>query len=153
MTPHPDFETLEVPASLTLGTYHLDVLTAADVDEDYKAVMRSQSVLQGIFDPVWPEGLTFNYDLTDLHWHHREFTAKRSFAWVIRDASGIYLGCAYLFPDIGARGKGHAPYWFADMPDRLTHLEAFAPLYKDWLAGLLPQPYTLSFSNNAGIAP
>ncbi len=25
MTPHPDFETLQVPMSLTLGAYHLEI--------------------------------------------------------------------------------------------------------------------------------
>ena len=108
MTPHPDFETLQVPMSLTLGAYHLKILTGADVEVDFEAVTHSRSVLQGLFGPTWPEGLTLEDNLTDLHWHHREFTAKRSFAWVIRDESGTYLGCAYLFPDTGARGAGEA---------------------------------------------
>lgn len=79
---------------MTLGAYYLDVLTAVDLEMDYEAVTRSQSVLQGLFGPKWPEGLTLEDNLIDLHWHHREFTAKRSFARVIRDEQATYLGCA-----------------------------------------------------------
>ncbi|WP_300034290.1 hypothetical protein [uncultured Roseobacter sp.] len=85
MKPHPDFEAIDIPMTLTLGAYQLDILTSADVEVDFDAVTRSKSVLKGLFGPAWPEGLTFEDNLTDLHWHHREFTAKRSFAWVIRD--------------------------------------------------------------------
>jgi len=151
MTPHPDFANLEVPTSLTLGTYHLGILTGADVEEDFEAVSRSQTVLQGLFGPTWPEGLTLESNLTDLHWHHREFTAKRSFAWIIRDAGGTYVGCAYLFPDIGALGTGEAAYWMADAPERHAHLSAFGLLYKEWLTKLLPPSYALRFTSNANL--
>jgi hypothetical protein len=149
MKPHPDFKMIEVPKMLTLGAYHLEILTGADVDEDFEAVTRSQSVLQGIFGPTWPEGLTLADNLTDLHWHHREFTAHRSFAWIIRDAVGTYIGCAYLFPEIDARDAGEAAYWMADAPDRLTHLTAFGPLYETWLKDLLAPSYALTLTNNA----
>jgi len=149
MTPHPDFETLELPLSVTLGSYHLTVLTAADVEEDFEAVTRSRSVLQGLFGPNWPDGLTLENNLTDLHWHHREFTANRSFAWIIRDVAGTYLGCCYLFPTIGGRGAGEAAYWMTDTPKRHAHLAAFGPLYEEWMKGQFPPPYTLRFTNNA----
>lgn len=149
MKPHPDLEALDVPQSLALGPYQLDVLTGEDLEADYEAVMRSQSVLQGIFGPTWPEGLTREDNLTDLHWHHREFTAKRSFAWVVRDAKGQYIGCAYLFPTIGDRGRAEAAYWMADAPDRLAQLAAFGPLYEDWVKELLPPPFAITFNTNA----
>ncbi|MEP1649462.1 MAG: hypothetical protein ABJK03_04485 [Paracoccaceae bacterium] len=149
MTPHPDFKALDLPLSLTLGAYHLTVLTGADVAEDFEAVTRSKSVLQGIFGPTWPEGLTLEQNLTDLHWHHREFAAKRSFAWIIRDAEGIYLGCAYLFPNIGECGAGEAAYWMADAPDRMAHLAFFGPLYEGWLKEILPPDYSLNINSNA----
>lgn len=151
MTPHPDFEALDVPQTVTLGAFHLDMLTGADVDEDFAAVTRSQSVLQGIFGPTWPEGLTLESNLTDLHWHHREFTAKRSFAWIIRDRAATYIGCAYLFPEIGTTGSANAAYWMADAPERLAHLESFGPLYGTWLKELLPPQYQLTFTNNADL--
>lgn len=149
MTPHPDFAAVEFPLSLTLGAYQLEVLTGADVVEDFEAVTRSASVLKGLFGPEWPEGLTLEDNLTDLHWHHREFTSKRSFAWIIRDGAGTYLGCAYLFPDIGALGSGEAAYWMAASPDRLAHLDSFGPLYEAWLKSNLPPQYDLRLNSNA----
>lgn len=151
MNPHPDFETLEMPASCWLGDFHLNILTADDLEEDYAEVMRSAEVLRGIFGPVWPDGLTKSYDETDLHWHHREFTAKRSFAWVIRDTAALYIGCAYLSPDIGARGAGQATYWIVDRPDRLALLARFGALYTAWLEGLLPAAYRLNAQSNADL--
>jgi len=149
VTPHPDVAALDVPAAMSLGPYHLAMLTGADLDEDFATVTRSALVLQGLFDEVWPEGLTREDDLLDLCWHHREFTLRRSFAWVIRDAGGVYLGCAYLFPDIGARGRAEAVYWIADMPERHAHLSDFGELYRGWLTTLLPTPFEIAFKCNA----
>ncbi|MDF1728626.1 MAG: hypothetical protein P1U53_12845 [Sulfitobacter sp.] len=149
MKPHPDFAWLEVPTTATLGPYHLTILTPADVEEDFEAVSGSEAVLRGIFGPTWPAGLTLEDNLTDLHWHYREFTEKRSFAWIIRDRDGAYLGCAYLNPDIGARGKGEAAFWFTDSPDRQAHLAAFGPLYEAWVKGMLPGEYRLNTNSNA----
>lgn len=151
MKPHPDFEALTVPTSFVLGDYHLDVLTGEDLEADYEAVMRSAPVLQGVFGDEWPVGLTKEYDFTDLHWHHREFTAKRSFAWVIRDKGGVYLGCAYLNPAIGARGIAEGVYWMADAPERLARLDAFGALYEDWVKELLPATFEVSFISNASL--
>ena len=148
MTPHPDFEALEIPTSLRLGSFALEMLTAADLEEDYAAVTGSSLVLQGVFGPVWPEGLTLAYNETDLHWHHREFTAKRSFAWVIRTEESGYVGCAYLFPDIATTRAGEAVYWMIDTPDRMAHLDAFGPLYVEWLKALLPVGYALNVRRN-----
>ncbi|QJF51808.1 hypothetical protein [Roseobacter ponti] len=149
MKPHPDFENIDVPQVFSLADYHLKILTKADLDEDYAAVMNSAAVLQGLFDPQWPVGMTRDEDLTDLEWHHREFTARRSFAWVIRDAAGGYLGCAYLAPDIGTRGRGAAVWWFTDTPGRMAHLSAFGPLYEHWLRQMLPETYQLDLHSNA----
>ncbi len=148
MKPHPDFEVLDMPKAMTLGTYHLGMLTGANVEEDFDAVIQSTPVLQGLFGDAWPEGLTLEENLTDLHWHHREFTSKRSFAWIIRDTAGTYLGCAYLYPAIGKRGAGDAVYWMTDTPDRLAHLATFGTLYEDWLKGLLSPSYALDVTNN-----
>lgn len=151
MTPHPDFEALEVPPSFTLGEYHLDILTAADLEADFEAVTRSEGVLRGLFGPNWPAGLTLEDNATDLHWHHREFTTKRSFAWVIRAPDTEYAGCAYLFPAMGARGAAEAAYWMAEGCSRLSHLAAFTPLYEDWVTALLPRGFAITFRNNASL--
>lgn len=151
MTPHPDFANRDIPQHLDLGPYRLSILTGKDIDADYAAVTASAAVLCGMFAVGWPDDLTRDDDLTDLHWHHREFTARRSFAWIIRDGEGLYLGCAYLFPDIAARGRGEAPFWFTDTPHRQAQIAAFAPLYERWLHGVLPQGYDLRMKSNAAL--
>lgn len=151
MKPHPDFAELDVPTRFVLNGYHLDILTGADVQEDFDAVTGSQKVIQGIFGPVWPDGLTLEDNLIDLHWHYREFTEKRSFAWVIRDRARCYLGCAYLHPKLGGRGVAEGSYWFTDTPDRQAHLTAFGPAYEAWITALMPAGFTIKMSNNAAI--
>jgi hypothetical protein len=108
-------------------------------------------VLRGLFGPDWPEGLSMDDNCTDLHWHHREFTTNRSFAWVIRSPDQTYLGCAYLFPAIGARGAAEATYWMAEGPSRLSHLAGFGPLFQSWVTALLPQGFAITFRNNASL--
>ena len=148
MTPHPDFADLDVPRIHKLHEFELAMLTADDLDEDYTAVMSSAAVLQGMFGPIWPEGLTRADDEVDLHWHHREFTASRSFAWVIRTQADGYIGCAYLFPDIATTGSGEAAYWMIDTPERTARLAAFGPKYMNWLASFLPDGYNLTVNKN-----
>ncbi|MEL6808057.1 MAG: hypothetical protein AAFO97_09775 [Pseudomonadota bacterium] len=148
MTPHPDFENLNVPQTHLLGAFQLAMLTADDLEEDYAAIMSSAAVLKGLFGDTWPTGWTMAEDETDLHWHHREFTAKRSFAWVIRTEQFGYIGCAYLFPDVATTGSGEAVYWMIDTPERGTQLDAFGPLYEDWLKSFLPEGYMLNVRRN-----
>lgn len=148
MTPHPDFEALDVPQIHHLGPFELAMLTADDLEEDYRAIMSSASVLQGLFGPDWPTGWTMSENETDLHWHHREFTTKRSFAWVIRTEQSGYIGCAYLNPDNATTGAGEAVYWMIDTADRISQLDAFGPLYVDWLTELLPDGYALNVRRN-----
>ncbi|WP_299962952.1 hypothetical protein [uncultured Roseobacter sp.] len=151
MIPHPDFAGSDFPETAQLGAFRLSMLTAGDVEEDFAEVTRSAAVLKGLFDPQWPDGLTLADNETDLHWHHREFTARRSFAWILRDAGGTYLGCAYFNPVIGARGSGVGVYWIVDRPDRLELLSRFGPLYEDWLRGKIPTGYRLSLESNADL--
>ena len=104
MKPHPDFAGIDLPRECDLGGFRLTPLSPDHVEEDYAAVMSSADVLRGLFDD-WPDGLTLEDDLIDLAWHEREFTTRRSFAWIIRDGEGSYLGCAYVFPAPGERGR------------------------------------------------
>ena len=101
--------------------------------------------------PDWPVGLTEDEDALDLAWHEREFSARRSFAWVIRDEGGAYLGCAYLFPEMGKTGTGEGVFWFRELPDRLDHLAAFGPFFKAFVADHAPDGFAVSYRDNAGL--
>lgn len=138
MQPHPDFAERRPPRGADLGAVLLAPLAPAVTEEDFAAVTRSAPVLEGLFGGDWPRGLTLEEDRIDLAWHEREFTLGRSFSWVLRDRGGGYLGCAYVFPDPGARGTGRVYLWVTDRPDRLALLAAVRPLLEDWLAPWLP---------------
>jgi hypothetical protein len=148
MKPHPDFVDTTLPRQAGVGAWRLTPLSVAQVDEDFDAVTGSERVLVGTFGSDWPIGLTREDNLIDMGWHDREFTAKRSFAWIIRDAEGRYSGCAYLYPEIGARGRGEVVTWMTDTPDRLARLAAFNAAFRDWLTAYLPKGYALAWTSN-----
>jgi hypothetical protein len=148
MEPHPDFAQTALPREADLGAFRLTPLSIAQVDEDFAAVTASAHVLRGVFGGDWPIGLTLEDNLIDMGWHEREFTARRSFAWIVRDAEGTYLGCAYLYPGIGARGKGQVVTWMCDTPDRLARLSAFNARFREWLFPFLPDGYHTVWASN-----
>jgi hypothetical protein len=138
MQPHPDFAGRMLPRSADLGLFHLAPLGPCFTEEDFAAVTRSAPVLQGIFGSDWPMGLTLEENGVDLAWHEREFTSCRSFAWILRGSDGVYLGCAYVYPNLGERGRGRINLWLVDSPDRLAKLAAFQPALAAWLQPWLP---------------
>jgi len=90
----------EVPEILETSDFRLRMLTINDVDKDYEAVMSSVDHLMNVWPGSgWPKGLTYEDDLIDLGWHHREFTNRSSFAYtmVTLDESKV-IGCVYVNP-------------------------------------------------------
>ena len=145
MDPHPDFAAVDLPRECDLPPFRLTRLSMAEIDEDYAAVMRSAPVLQGLWGD-WPKGLTREDDLIDLAWHDREFTLRRSFSWVVRDNEGTYVGCAYLFPEPGARGRAEVVTWLCDTPDRKARLDALRAVLADWFGNILPPGIALRWT-------
>jgi hypothetical protein len=123
-------------------------LSVAQADEDFDAVTSSVRVLRGFDGGDWPLGLTREDNLIDMGWHEREFTTHRSFAWIIRDREGQYLGCAYLYPDIAKRGSGRVVTWMCDTPHRIDQLGAFNRVFHDWLVPFLPGGYETAWTSN-----
>lgn len=153
MGPHPDFTATDLPRTASLDAFRLTPLSVDQVDEDLANVTGSTAVLKGLFGGDWPAGLTRADNLIDMGWHEREFTAGRSFAWIVRDAAGTYLGCAYLYPDIGARGSGEVVTWMCDTPERLPRLSGFNAVFRTWLTPYLPAGYDLRWTSNDQLQP
>ena len=57
---------------------------------------------------------------------------------MIRDGLGTYLGCAYVYPDLGARGSGTVITWMRDRTDRAALLTAFNDVFMGWITAYLP---------------
>jgi len=127
----PDFV---VPLRLETPDFVLRPLLISDVVKDYDAVMTSAAELRTVFarQTHWPEGLSFEDDLIDLGWHHKEFKIRRSFAYtVMAPNESICLGCAYIEPTELAGYDAEAICWA-----RTSHTQLDQPLYeafKSWL--------------------
>lgn len=125
----------EVPQRLETPDFILRPLRIGDVVKDYDAVMTSVAELRTVFarQTRWPEGLSFEDDLIDLGWHHKEFRIRRSFAYtVMAPDESICLGCAYIEPTTLAGYDAEAFCWI-----RTSHAAALdRPLFqvfKSWL--------------------
>ena len=109
-------------------------LGVADLDRDFSAVMESAADIKAAHPgSSWPDGLTQDRNLIDLAWHQREFEARRSFAWVMEDEAGAYLGCLYVYPSIAGEAAADVVWWWRSgvAADRA----AFRAAVADWLAG------------------
>ncbi len=145
MRGHPDFAGAPLPRSAELPGFRLTPLTPAEVDEDFAAVIGSAHVLKGATGGTWPEGLTLDDNLYDLAWHDREFALDRSFAWIVRDPQGLYIGCAYLYPEMGRRGFANGFVWIVDRPDRLLMQDLLRAELDAWFAERLPQQIEITW--------
>lgn len=131
--PHPDYAGREIPRRVRLGAFALTMLTAADLDDDMAAIDESRAELEGIFGVPWPRGLTRAQDRADLERHAAEFIHRIAFAWAIRDAAGAFLGCAYVRPDPGQRGKARVAHW--QRTSAAARAPEFAALFHAWVSG------------------
>ena len=131
---HPDFP-VPPPSHASVGGFDLEPLATAVVEEDFAVVTASAASLRGLFGNGWPDGLTLDDNHKDLAWHEREFAARRSFAWVLRD-DGRYAGCLYVFPRMGERGVVDVWFWLrSDGPDLRHRGDGFRAALVDWLGG------------------
>lgn len=74
-------------------------LKRSDLKDDMEAVNSSLDVIRKTRGGSWPsEAVSEEFDLLDLAWHEREFRDGTSFAYVIYDTNGKYIGCFYLYP-------------------------------------------------------
>lgn len=134
----PDFV---VPLRLEHPNFLLRPLLITDVVKDYDAVMTSVAELRGIFGPTsdWPSAeLSFEQDLIDLGWHHKEFQRRSSFAFTVLDPSEtLCLGCTYLYPTVREGYDAEAYCWI-----RSSHAaaldRALYEAFKTWLSAAWP---------------
>ena len=96
---------LDLPEGFTAPTTleHEDLvataLTRDDLAEDVAGINASVELIQRTRGGGWPAGPVAEEDnFTDLVWHELEFREGTSFAYVVRDEAGAYLGCCYLYP-------------------------------------------------------
>lgn len=146
MRPHPLFKNRSIPIVHALGGVTLRALSVHDLERDFSAVMESAADIKAA-NPgsSWPDGLTMEKNLIDLAWHQREFEARRSFAWVIEDAGGSYLGCLYVYPSIAGEHAADVVWWWRS--GTTVDKPGFRELLEEWLAGDPWPPLTYRLSS------
>ena len=98
-------EDLSAPTSLKFEDLIAAPLSRKDVKADMQAVNSSLEVIRQTRGGSWPaEAVTEEFNFLDLAWHEREFRDGDSFAYAVRNTSGVYIGCFYLYP-MGLRTK------------------------------------------------
>lgn len=91
------------PESLVFDDLRARPLSRADLKDDLAAANASAATIRKTRGGGWPEGeLSIEFNELDLAWHEREFRDGESFAYVVYDAAGRYIGCFYLYP-LGVR--------------------------------------------------
>lgn len=124
------------PRTAVLGPFHLAVLAPDCAEEDFAAVSASEARLSGLMGDDWPKGITWDQNHADLARHAQEFDEDIAYAWVIRDAAGGYLGCAYIKPSLQDRGRGAAYLWLQQSEYSPARLADLCTRVSDWMAEL-----------------
>lgn len=89
----------QAPPKLTYEDLVAQPLTRNDLKADMDAVNSSLEVIRNTRGGAWPaEPVSEEFDFLDLAWHEREFRDGDSFAYVVYDNKGKYIGCFYLYP-------------------------------------------------------
>lgn len=145
MDPHPDFAETTLPREADLPGFRLTPLGPSVAEEDYEAAMASVADVSGVFGDPWPEGLTLEENRIDMGWHEREFTARRSFAWVVRSPDGTYLGCAYIYPELGRRGAADVIVWLRTMAGRDQMIGDVVRVLRAFFAEHVPDSVVLTW--------
>jgi hypothetical protein len=131
----------EIPERLDGPGYHLRMLSIADLEKDFEAVVESRDRLIGLFGPqsAWPEGVTKEEDLIDLAWHQREFTIRHSFAYTVMAADeSRCFGCVYIFPSDRRGYDAKVFYWVRSGPDAEARDAELGRRVRDWLTSRWP---------------
>lgn len=129
----------DVPAVLETDRFRLRMLSVADVEKDYEAVMESSDLLhaQG---SEWPrDGFTLAENLTDLKWHQQEFLEKKSFAYTVvaLDESSV-LGCVYINPPRKTDAQAEVKMWVRQREYNRGLDPVLFQTVKQWMADAWP---------------
>ncbi len=102
-----------VPAGLETAEFRLRMLSAADVDNDYAAVMESADLLHAIFGRDWPTAdFTRAENLRDLTEHEEGFLKREEFTYTVTSLDETTcLGCVYIYPPRGHPTDARVYMW------------------------------------------
>jgi hypothetical protein len=137
-----------VPLSFTAPTlsqarFDLQPMGPRHLDIDYEAIMQTGERLDGtMLPPGWLGDVslfTRESDLTELHWHAREFSTKSSFAYIAVDSTTTKsLGCVYVNPSEKAGFEAEVTCWCRWMPDQPEWDQQLFTVVQNWMTQSWP---------------
>jgi hypothetical protein len=140
------------PTTLVHDDVVASAITRADLTDDVRGINASIDLINRTRGGGWPsEAVTEAYNYVDLVWHELEFREGASFAYVVRDTDGTYLGCCYLYP-LGRRTElteqllGYdvdVSWWVTPAAYEQGYYTKLYDALRGWLAGEFQfwQPY------------
>lgn len=128
----------QVPLSKVTDILEFRVLTIADAEADYEAVMETKERLRLVFGETWPpDNFTLEENKADLIEHEHTFKQRTAFTYTLASlSSDDLLGCIYIVP--GTDTDAQIIYWVRETaykqgmePIMLMHL-------KNWMDSAWP---------------
>jgi regulation of enolase protein 1 (concanavalin A-like superfamily) len=87
------------PQELVFGEVCATPIGRSDLSDDVAGINASLDIIRQTRGGRWPtEPVTAEGNYLDLVWHEAEQRDASSYTYVLRDPSGRYLGCFYLYP-------------------------------------------------------
>jgi hypothetical protein len=126
------------PSPLEHHRFRLEPLGPQHLDVDYAAIIATAERLDGTMAPPGAlgdaSGFTLDDDLTELHWHAREFRTGSSFAYIAVDGNdGRSLGCCYVNPSEKVGFDAEVTSWGRWMSDEPSWDAEFFDLVHAWI--------------------
>jgi hypothetical protein len=147
-----------VPTQLIFDDITARPLGRKDLADDLAGVNSSIETIQQTRGESWPtERLDKDFDLLDLAWHEREFRDGDSFAYVVYNTNGEYIGCFYLY-GIGVRAElteelldydVDASWWVTSAAYNSGYYEKLYDALRQWLS--VDFPFTKVYYSNQQI--
>ncbi len=148
------------PIRLAYEDIVITAITRADLTDDVAGINASMALINETRGGDWPtEPVTDEYNYVDLVWHELEFRDGTSFAYVVRDDHGSYLGCCYLYP-MGRRTPLNAAllhydvdvsWWVTPEAYKRGFYEKLYVALQHWLAEQFP--FAAVYYSNVEIPP
>lgn len=131
------------PTVLEYEDLKAKTLTRDDLKADIEGVNSSIELIRKTRGGSWPsEPVSEDFDLLDLAWHEREFRDGTSYAYVVYNDKGEYIGCFYLYP-MGVRTELteelmnydiDASWWVTNKAYREGYYEKLYEAIQSWLS-------------------
>jgi hypothetical protein len=137
-----------VPDDLTLPRlvtqrFTLERLEPKHLERDFEAIAATGDALDGTIAPPGAIGdvtsFTIEEDLTELHWHLREFRRRSSFAFIaIETGTRRSLGCAYINPTDRSGFDAEVTAWGRLLANEPNWDAVFFELIREWVVTQWP---------------